>query len=95
MPTTDIQINNAIQTKNNVTFIAIDESNGVIKRTLNIDLVDNWNDFASWLINQNPDYEILPEKEKNLSITFHTETEIDPETGEEGTVRIVDNVVVT
>lgn len=95
MSTIDIQISNVVRVKDNVTFIAVDDNNRAIKRTLNIDLVDSWDNFADWLINQNPDYEVLPEKEKSLNITFHNEISVDPETGEETTFRVVDNVIVT
>lgn len=93
MPTVNIQISNVRCIKNNTSFIAI-FNNKAIERTLNINDIDNWQDFASWLINQIPDYELLPNKEKLLNITFHSENVIDPETGIEMTTKVVDNVVV-
>jgi len=95
MPTVNIQISDAKRIKNNVTFLAVADNDDAIERTLEFDLVDNWTDFADWLINQQPDYKMLPAKEKSLAITFHTETVIDPESGEEGTIKVIDNVIVT
>ncbi len=94
MPIVNIQISDVKRVKDNVSFIAT-SGNDVIERTLNINTVDGWQDFAGWLIGQQADYNLMPNKEKSLSITFHTETVIDPETGEEATIRVVDNVIVT
>ncbi len=94
MATVNIQISNVKRKKDNITFTAT-TNNKVIKRTLNINDIDNWTDFSDWLINQQPDFELLPEKEKQLEITFHTEIVIDPENGEETTIKVVDDVGVT
>ncbi len=96
MPTINIQISNVKQKQTIITFTATDENNQVIERVLDRTDIDSWTDFSTWLLNQNsPDYELLPDKEKNLSITFHTETVIDPEFGTESTIKVVDDVVVT
>lgn len=94
MPIIDIQITEVKRIKDNITFKAV-SGNNVIERTLNFNTVDNWTDFADWLVNQSADYVLVPNKEKSLSITFHTETLTDPETGIETTIRIVDNVIVS
>lgn len=73
MPTINVQISNIKRKGNNVHLTITDSLNRVIERTLNRDDINNWNDFATWLVNQSPDYELVPDKEKNLSITFHTE----------------------
>ena len=95
MPTVNIQINDVKRVKNNVLFQAVADNDDAIERTLEFGLVDNWDDFAEWLINQPADYVVLPGKEKSLAITFHTEIVIDPVTGEEVTVKVVDDVIVT
>ncbi len=95
MPTINIQISNVKQKQSIITFIATDENDRVIERVLDRSDINDWTDFANWLINQEPDFELLPDKEKSLSITFHTETVTDPETGSEATIRVVDGVVVT
>lgn len=95
MPTINIQISDVKRIKDNVLFQAIADNDDTIERTLEFELINNWNDFAGWLINQESDYTILPAREKNLAITFHMETVIDPETGEESVIKIVDNVIVT
>lgn len=91
MPTVNIQISNVKQKQSIIHFTATDTNNRVIERTLDRTDIDNWTEFATWLINQDaPDYELLPDKEKSLAITFHTETD-----SEGNTVRVVDDVVVT
>lgn len=94
MPVINIQISDVKRDRDNITFQAT-TGNKVIQRTLNINDVDNWQDFANWLINQQPDFELMPDKEKSLSIEFHTEAIIDPETGTESTTKVVDEVIVT
>lgn len=91
MPTITIQISNVKQKQSIITFTATDTNNRVIERVLDRSDIDNWTEFAQWLINQDtPDYELLPDKEKSLAITFHTEPD-----SEGNPVRVVDNVVVT
>ncbi len=94
MPTITVQISNIKRVKNNISFIATTGSK-VIERTLDFSTVDSWQEFAEWLINQEPDYTLLKGKEKSLSITFHNEAFVDPDTKNESTLRIVDNVDVT
>lgn len=90
MPIANIQITQAKQIKNNITFTA-QQGNNVITREVDVSEFSTWQQFAQWIINQSPDFVLLPDKLKSLSITFHTET--DPETG--ATTRIVDSVIVT
>lgn len=98
MPTVNVQIGDIRRKGNNVHLVVTDlSSNKVVERTLNKDDINNWDDFASWLVNQDYDYELLPDKEKSLSITFHTETiNVEGPTGEiiSVTVRVVDGVIV-
>lgn len=89
MPIIDIQITDVKRVKDNIAFKAV-SGNNVIERTLNFNDIDNWTDFADWLINQSTDYVLVPNKEKSLSITFHTETD-----SEGNVIRIVDNVAVS
>ena len=98
MPTITINISNVKENNNgsSVSFTATDTSNKVIERTLQRSDINSWPEFAEWLINQDkPDYRLLPDKEVSLEITFHNETEVDPESGEEIVTRLVDGVVVT
>jgi hypothetical protein len=96
MPTIDIQLSDVRRKQNNVTFVATDTaSNKVIERTININEINDWNTFAQWLLEQTADFELLPDKNKQLAITFHTEIFTDPETGEQSTIRVLDSVVVT
>jgi len=94
MPTVNIQISDVKRIKDNVSFIAT-SNNKVIERTLDISDVDTWLVFSDWLINQDPDFNLDPDKEKSLDITFHVETGIDPETGNEFTFRVADGVIVS
>lgn len=94
MPTTTIQISNVKRKKNNVSFSATSGTE-VIERILNINDIDNWDDFANWLINQESDFDLLPNKEKSLAITFHTEIVTHPEFGDSTTIKVVDEVIVT
>lgn len=93
MPTIDIEISNIKRVKNNISFTAT-TGNKVIERTIDFNTVDSWQEFAEWLINQEPDYQLLPDKEKRLSITFHSETVFDPESNTEAQIKVVDNVGV-
>lgn len=88
MPTIIVNITDVTRVKNNVSFKAT-SGDAVIERTLNVNTVDNWDDFAQWLLDQQPDYDLLPDKEKSLSITFHTETL------EGVTRRVLDSVIVS
>ena len=92
MPTITVNITDVKRKGNNIQLTA-QQGNKVIYRTLDRSSVDSWDDFANWLINQEPDFELLPEKNKTLEITFHTET-VDTELGEV-TVKVLDGVVVT
>lgn len=88
MPTTIIQIVEAKRVKNNITLTA-KQGDNVITREIDVSEFDTWQKFAQWVINQAPDFVLLPDKQKTLTITFHNETQ-------EGViVRIVDNVVIT
>ncbi len=51
-------------------------------------------DYVKWYINQKPDYKRVPDREKELRITFHPETIIDPETGESVTTNILDDIII-
>jgi len=95
MPTINVQISNIKQKQNIITVTVTDENNRVVNRTIDRNDIDSWTGFANWLINQQPDYQLLPDKEKQLDITFHTETVIDPTSGLESTIKIVDDVIVT
>lgn len=95
MPTISVQISNVKQKQNIITVTATDENNKVVTRTLQRTDIDNWTDFANWLVNQTPDYQLLPDKEKQLEITFHAEVSIDPVTGIEVSTNVVDDVIVT
>lgn len=95
MPTINVQISNVKQKQDIITVTATDENNKVITRTLQRTDIDSWDDFANWLVNQTSDYQLLPDKEKQLEITFHTETVIDPISGLESTIKVVDDVIVT
>lgn len=96
MPTIEVQLSTVKQRRNsnNVILTATDNLNRQIVREIDISDIDTWAAFAEWLIQQEPEFVILPEKEKSLGITFHTETKIDPETDREYSVRILDNVTV-
>ncbi len=91
MPTINVQISNVKRKKNNISFTAT-SNNKVIERTLNIADIDSWPDFAAWLVNQEPDFVLVPDKEKSLSITFHAET-FETEFGQT-TKNVVDDVTV-
>ena len=79
---------------NNVIITAM-QGDRIITREIDRSEFDTWEKFADWLINQEPEFILLPDKEKSLGITFHIETVTDPETGIETTIRVVDEVVVT
>jgi hypothetical protein len=72
----------------NVVFTA-KQGDSIITREIDISEFDTWETFADWLINQEPQFVLLPEKEKSLSIEFHTEII------EDETVRILDSVIAT
>ena len=71
----------------NIEIEAVYENKKII-RTISLDDFDNFQDFATWLINQRPDRESQDDWRKRLVIDFHTETV------EDGTIRVVDNVDV-
>lgn len=68
------------------------QENKIITREIDRGAFDTWEIFADWLINQEPELVMLPDKEKSLSIVFHTETVIDPETGQSSIIKVVDSV---
>lgn len=90
MPTTNIQLIEVKQRPNtsNIVFTA-QSGNRIITREIDISEFDSWQQFAQWIINQEPEFILQPDKEKSLSIEWHTETL------EDDTIRIVDNVTVT
>lgn len=77
----------------NVIFTAY-QGNKVITREIDHSEFDTWETFANWLLSQEPQFVLLPEKEKSLEISFHFETIVDPETGQEITVKVLDSVTV-
>lgn len=96
MPTVQVQLSDVKQRRetNNVLFTATDNQNRQIVREIDATDIDTWTAFAEWMILQDVEFITLPDKEKLLEITFHTETVTDPETGEEVTVRVLDSVEV-
>ena len=96
MPTIQVQLSDVKRRRNsnNILFTATDNLNRQIVREIDISDIDTWQKFARWLITQEPEFVTLPEKEKSLSITFHTETNTDPETGQEYSIRVLDDVTV-
>jgi hypothetical protein len=95
MPTIQVDLIDVRQKldTSNVTFTA-KLGDDIIVREIDTDDFASWEVFANWLINQKPEFIQLPDKEKSLSIEFHTEVVTDPETGEDATVRVLDNVTV-
>lgn len=76
----------------NVIFTAL-QGDRIITREIDRSEFDTWEIFADWLINQGPQFVLLPEKQKSLEISFHFETVVDPEVGEV-TIKVLDSVVV-
>lgn len=70
---------------NNVIFTAT-QADKIITREIDVSEFDTWAKFAEWLINQEPEFIRLPDKEKSLSITFHVD--------EEG-FRVLDSITVS
>ena len=91
MPTIQIDLTEVKQrpNTNNVIFTA-HQDDRVITREIDLSEFDTWGKFADWIINQEPEFVLLPDKEKSLEIEFHVE--IDPET--EASYRVVDSVTV-
>lgn len=93
MPTVQIEIKEARKRDDNtVSFLAVN-GNDIIDRTIDRATIDNLDALAEWIINQNPDYTLLPNKNITLEITFHTESEPD-ENGNMLSYRVVDSVTV-
>lgn len=67
----------------NIVEIEATQGNNKIVRTLNLDDFADFKSFASWLINQAPDFEVKPQWQKRIVVTFHAGT---------GGERIVDSV---
>lgn len=65
-----------------------------LKRTLHFEEINTPEKFAAWLVNQRfPDEADEPTlHQRRFTIGAHQETVIDPETGEEATVWVVDSV---
>lgn len=59
-----------------------------IVRTINLDDFDTWEEFAAWLVNQQPDRVSQADWRRRLVVDFHVEQ------GEDGSVRVVDAVAV-
>lgn len=95
MPTIQVDLIEVKQrfNTNNVIFTA-KQDNKIITREIDIGEFDTWEVFANWIINQEPEFVLLPSKEKSLDITFHFEDVSDPLTGAIATIRVVDNVDV-
>lgn len=98
MPTIQVQLSDVKRQRGstNIKFTATDNLNRQIVRMIDEGEFDDltWANFAEWLIQQDVEWELLPEKEKSLEITFHQETNTDPETGQDYTVRVLDGVTV-
>lgn len=91
MPTKNIRIELVTETQQNIKVRVIDNALLVVERELNKDILDGtFEDFVQWYINQEPDYKRVPDKEKELQITFHSE--IDPGTGESSNA--LDDIVI-
>lgn len=102
MPTIQVQLSNVKRNlqpdgtpTNNVSFVAIviGTQNKQIIRNIDVSNIDTWEDFATWLIVQEPEFVLMPAKEKLLEITFHTETAVD-DFGEEAPTMVLDDVTV-
>lgn len=98
MPTIQVQLKDVKRQRGstNVKFTATDNLNRQVERMIDESEFEDltWTNFAEWLIQQNVEWELLPEKEKSLEIIFHQETVADPETGQDYTVRVLDSVSV-
>lgn len=95
MPTIQVVLSDVKQRKgsNNILFVATANNGNQIVREIDSSQIDTWQSFAEWMLAQESEFVLLPDKEKSLSITFHTETLID-EFGNPYSVRIVDDVIV-
>lgn len=97
MPTIQVQLSDVKRQRGstNIKFTATDNNNRQIERMIDEAEFDDltWTSFAKWLIQQDVEWELLPEKEKSLEIKFHQET-IEDEFGNEITVRVLDSVTV-
>lgn len=96
MPTVTIDVVRVDKLPNDnriVEIEAVQNSNKIV-RTIDLDDYSSWDEFATWLVNQTPDRTSQDDWRRSLEIDFHTETVIDPETGIESTVRVVDEVAV-
>jgi len=98
MPTIQVQLSDVKRQRGstNIKFTATDNLNRQVERMIDEAEFEDltWTNFAEWLIQQNVEWELLPDKEKQLEITFHTETVTDPKTGIESTIRVLDGVTV-
>lgn len=98
MPTLQVQLSDVKRQRGstNIKFTATDSNNRQLERMVDEAEFEDltWNNFAKWLIQQDVEWELLPDKEKKLEIIFHAETVTDPETGAEVTVRVLDSVTV-
>lgn len=92
MPTVTAQIKNVRRYKDNVQFQAV-SGNNIIVREVEASQFSTWEELAAWLINQEFDFALEPDWEKTLTITFHIETVVDPETGLSSQIRVVDSVI--
>jgi len=55
----------------NTVEIEATQGNNKIARVLNLDDFVDFKSFASWLINQSPDFEVKPQWQKRIVVTFH------------------------
>jgi len=76
------------KTDSNIIFTA-KRGNDYFTREVGPGEFATWQDFSKWILSQSPEFEVLPDKQKTLTITFHTETI------EGQTIKIFDSVVVT
>ena len=94
MPTIQVILSDVKQRKGteNILFKVTDNNDRQIVREVDTSQFDAWNDFATWLINQEPEFVLRPDKEKTLEIVFHSEI-IDGETGPVN-INVLDTVTV-
>ena len=95
MPTIQVDLIEVKQrfNTNNIVFTA-KQDDKIITREINVGEFDTWEIFADWLINQEPEFILLPNKVKSLDITFHLEEIANSEMSITTTIRVVDNVDV-
>lgn len=91
MPTIQVQLSDVKRQRGstNVKFKATDNLNRQIERMIDEAEFSTWNAFVDWLLNQNVEWELLPDKEKLLEIEFHIEQD-----SEGNNIKIRDNVTV-